>query len=94
MRIAIVGGATSGLACAYLLQRHHEVTVFEASGTLGGGQQTAWARLDGVEREIDLAPCLFNAASCPQLHALLTELDVPYLPADMSFSVSDPQIDL
>jgi predicted NAD/FAD-binding protein len=31
MRIAIVGAGVSGLVCAHLLHRDHELVVFEAS---------------------------------------------------------------
>ena len=33
MRIAIVGAGISGLTCAHLLHRRHEITVFEADDT-------------------------------------------------------------
>ena len=29
MNIAIVGSGISGLTCAYLLSRHHDISVFE-----------------------------------------------------------------
>ena len=93
MRIAIIGGATAGLTCAYLLHRSHEVTVFEAASVIGGDQATC-INLDDGNHQIDLNPCVFNAQSCPSFLDLLSELKVPLRPCDMSFSVSDPRADL
>lgn len=36
MRIAIIGSGISGLTCAYLLARQHELTVFEAADWIAG----------------------------------------------------------
>lgn len=94
MRIAIIGGGTAGLTCAYLLHRSHEVTVFEAAGIIGDGNQTACVSMDGIDHEIDLSLCVFNAKSCPSFLELLAELEVPLKPSDMSFSISDPRTDL
>ena len=92
MRIAIIGGGTAGLTCAYLLHRSHEVTVFEASRAIDG-RHTAYVSLAGGDR-VDLSLCLFNSQSCPRFLELLDELEVALKPSDMSFSVSDPRIDL
>ncbi len=40
MRIAIVGGGASGLITAWLLDRAHEVTLFERAPVLGGHIRT------------------------------------------------------
>jgi predicted NAD/FAD-dependent oxidoreductase len=40
MKIAIVGSGIAGLTCAYLLNRRHEVTVFEAGDWVGGHTHT------------------------------------------------------
>ncbi|WP_255195430.1 NAD(P)/FAD-dependent oxidoreductase [Halorarius litoreus] len=48
--IAVVGGGVAGLAAAYRLQqRGHEVTVFEASDTVGGLAATYETRGDRIE---------------------------------------------
>ena len=41
MNIAIIGSGISGLTSAYLLNRRHEITVFEASDWIGGHTHTA-----------------------------------------------------
>jgi len=40
MKIAIIGSGISGLTCAYLLNRQHDVHVFEASDWIGGHTHT------------------------------------------------------
>ncbi|UCF48873.1 MAG: FAD-dependent oxidoreductase, partial [Myxococcales bacterium] len=40
MKIAIVGTGISGMVAAWLLQREHDVTVFEARDRLGGHTNT------------------------------------------------------
>ncbi|MDX6354695.1 MAG: uncharacterized protein QOF98_1598, partial [Streptomyces sp.] len=39
-RIAVVGGGVSGLTAAYLLERRHEVLLFESGPALGGHADT------------------------------------------------------
>ena len=45
MKIGIVGTGISGLVCAHLLHPHHDVTVFEADGRVGGHANTARVEL-------------------------------------------------
>ena len=40
MRIAVIGTGISGLACAWLLDQRHSVTVYEAEARLGGHSNT------------------------------------------------------
>ena len=40
MKIAIIGSGIAGLTSAYLLQREHEITVFEAQDWIGGHTHT------------------------------------------------------
>jgi predicted NAD/FAD-binding protein len=40
MRVAVVGAGVSGLVAAHLLQRRHDVTIFEARGYAGGHTNT------------------------------------------------------
>lgn len=41
MKIAIIGAGISGLSCAWLLDKHYEVTLFEKNDYLGGHANTA-----------------------------------------------------
>src|SRR5690242_1622647 len=46
MRIAIVGAGVSGLVCAHMLHRDHELVVFEASDRAGGHANTVHVETD------------------------------------------------
>jgi len=90
MRIAIIGSGIAGLTCAHLLSRKHEVTVFEASGWVGGHTHT----VDVVWRDkpyaIDTGFIVFNDWTYPNFIRLLDQLKVASRPTEMSFSVHDP----
>lgn len=86
-RIAIVGGGISGLSAAWLLSRHHQITVFEAEKRLGGHARTVIAGRNG-DRPVDTGFIVFNYVNYPHLTALFRDLDVPVEPSNMSFGVS------
>lgn len=86
-RIAIVGGGISGLASAWLLSRHHRVTLYEADTRLGGHARTVVAGKNG-DRPVDTGFIVFNHVNYPHLTGLFRDLDVPVAKSDMSFGVS------
>lgn len=86
-RIAIIGGGISGLAAAYYLSPHHDVTVFEADNRLGGHARTVTAGLRG-DQPVDTGFIVFNYATYPNLTRLFSDLDVPVTRSDMSFGAS------
>ena len=57
MKIAVVGAGISGLASAWLLKQHHEVTLFEAGDYIGGHTHTV---------DIDLAGTRFPSRQSTQ----------------------------
>jgi uncharacterized protein len=87
-RIAVVGAGIAGLATAYLLSPHHEVTLFEASSYLGGHTNTVDVTLDGRTHPVDTGFLVFNDRTYPNLIALFDELGVEAHPSEMTFSVS------
>ncbi|WP_134682157.1 NAD(P)/FAD-dependent oxidoreductase [Paracoccus ravus] len=86
-RIAIVGGGISGLASAWLLSRHHHVTLCEAAPRLGGHARTVCAGKRG-DQAVDTGFIVFNHVTYPHLSGLFRDLDVPVAKSDMSFGVS------
>lgn len=53
MRVAVVGGGAAGLTTAWLLDRHHEVTLLERDDRLGGHADTRTIDIDGQPLEVD-----------------------------------------
>jgi predicted NAD/FAD-binding protein len=86
-RIAVVGAGISGLACAWLLAKRHDVVLYEASGRLGGHTNTVDVRLEGRTHPVDTGFLVFNDRTYPNLLRLFDHLDVAAAPSDMSFSV-------
>jgi len=90
MRIAIIGSGISGLTCAHLLSRKHEVTVFEAAGWIGGHTHTVDVTLGGRSYAIDTGFIVYNDWTYPNFIRLLDQLKIASRPTQMSFSVHDP----
>jgi predicted NAD/FAD-binding protein len=90
MKIAIVGSGIAGLTCAYLLNRQHDIQVFEASDWIGGHTHTVDVQVDGRSYAIDTGFIVFNDWTYPNFIRLLEQIGVGFKPTEMSFSVSDP----
>ena len=87
-RIAVVGAGISGLASAYLLSKHNQVTLFEAGSYPGGHTNTVDVKLEGHVHPVDTGFLVFNDRTYPNLIALFAELGVQAHPSEMTFSVS------
>ncbi len=88
MKIAIIGSGISGLTCAYLLQPHADITVFEADSRPGGHTATVDVELQGKHYAIDTGFIVFNDRTYPNFLRLMQQLGVVSKPTEMSFSVS------
>ena len=94
MRIAIIGAGVSGLVAAYLLNRQHEVEIFESRATAGGHANTVLAPQQGCEPiPLDVGFVVYNERTYPDFSRLLRELEVETQPSDMSFGVRVEQDD-
>lgn len=95
MRVAIVGGGISGLAASWLLDRRHEVHLFEKRERLGGHTHTIVHDADGHALPLDTGFIVYNERTYPNLTRAFAELEVATQSSDMSFSVSctDPDIE-
>ena len=89
MKIAIVGSGISGLVCAHLLRRRHEITLFEADSRLGGHTNTIRVDLPDETHHVDTGFIVYNDRNYPGFERLLDQLGVATQPSEMSFSVSD-----
>jgi predicted NAD/FAD-binding protein len=89
MKIAIVGAGVSGLVAAHLLQREHDVTVFEAGREPGGHVTTVRVDTPHETHHVDMGFIVFNDRNYPNFERLLGTLGVASQPSDMSFGVSD-----
>ena len=86
--MAVVGAGVSGLTAAYLLNRTHDVTLFEADHRLGGHAHTHDVTADdGSRHAVDSGFIVHNDRTYPLLRRLLTELEVPVRPTEMSMSI-------
>jgi len=89
MKIAIVGTGVSGLVCAHLLSRAHDITLFEADDRPGGHAHTVRVDLADGTFDVDTGFLVYNERNYPGLVSLLSQLHVATKPSDMSFGVSD-----
>ena len=94
MRIAIVGSGVSGLVCAHLLSKHHDVTLFEADERAGGHAHTVPIEIEGRQVLVDTGFLVYNERTYPGLVRLLGSLGIATQPSDMSFSVVDERTGL
>jgi predicted NAD/FAD-binding protein len=90
MKIAIIGSGIAGLTSAYLLNRRHDITVFEASDWIGGHTHTVDVEVNGQRYAVDTGFIVFNDWTYPNFIRLLSQLGVGFKDTEMSFSVSDP----
>jgi predicted NAD/FAD-binding protein len=87
LKIAIVGSGISGLTCAYLLSRGHEVQVFESNDYIGGHTHTVDVDVSSKTYSIDTGFIVFNDWTYPNFIELIKQLGVPSQETSMSFSV-------
>lgn len=81
-RVAVIGGGIAGLAAGYLLNKRHEVTLFEKSRRLGGN---AYTHVTPDGESPDIAVAAFGRAGYKNFYALLSELNIETEPCYTSY---------
>lgn len=85
----MVGSGIAGLTAAYLLADHHDVTLLERNGRLGGHAHTVDVPTrDGGSVAVDTGFIVHNERTYPNLLRLFDRLGVRTQPSEMSMSVS------
>ncbi|MBT00698.1 MAG: NAD/FAD-binding protein [Oceanospirillaceae bacterium] len=88
LNIAVIGSGISGMACAWLLNQHHRVTLFEKDDRPGGHSNTSELTFEDETVCVDTGFIVYNPVNYPNLIKLFDQLDVPTADTDMSFAVS------
>ncbi len=88
MKVAIVGTGIAGLGAAHHLHGHHDLTLYERDGRIGGHANTLTVDYDGTPVTVDTGFIVFNRRNYPLLVQLFNDLNVPVEDTDMSFGVS------
>lgn len=86
-RIAIVGTGISGLTAAWVLNRQHDVTLFESGSCAGGHTNTREVEVAGKHWPVNTGFIVFNDWTYPNFIRLMNSLGVAFEQSDMSFSV-------
>ena len=88
MEIAIIGTGISGLAAGYILNPHHNITVYEKNPYLGGHSRTVEVKTESKSIPVDTGFIVFNNRNYPLLSGLFKHLDVKVQKTEMSFGTS------
>ena len=89
VRIAVIGSGISGMVAAWLLEREHDLTMFEANDRVGGHTNTVEVEIGRRRFPVDTGFIVHNPRTYPNLIRIFEELEVATKPTDMSFSVHD-----
>ena len=88
MKIAIVGSGIAGLSCAWLLNKTHDITVYEVDRRIGGHSNTVPLPTTNGDVPVDTGFIVYNERNYPNLTALFDHLGVQTKASSMSFGVS------
>ena len=86
-RIAVIGSGISGLVCAWLLSRRHEVHLYEAESQLGGHTNTEHVEAGGRTWPVNTGFIVYNNWTYPDFIRIMDQLGITSEASSMSFSV-------
>ena len=88
LKVAVIGAGVAGITTAYLLDRKHEVTLYEKNDYVGGHTNTIVINRGPDEgTPVDTGFIVLNDRNYPTLNRFLVQLDVQIRKSDMSFSL-------
>ena len=87
-KIAIIGTGISGLSAAFLLQKKHELDVYEKEARIGGHSRTVTVQHGNRIIPVDTGFIVYNERNYPNLTALFKLLGVSTKDSNMSFAMS------
>jgi|GEM_PF-706453 len=91
MRIGIIGSGGAGMCAAWLLDQHHDITLFEKRNYLGGHTHSVHVELDEKKHIIDDGAAWFSPSIYPNFNAYMDAVGVEYdwLPLSLTFYNKD-----
>jgi predicted NAD/FAD-binding protein len=93
MKIAIIGSGISGLTAGHLLNRKHDISIFEANDYIGGHTHTHKLKVKNKDYSIDSGFIVYNERTYPSFIKLLDQLGVERQLSTMGFSVKSTSED-
>jgi predicted NAD/FAD-binding protein len=87
MKVAVIGSGISGNTLAYLLNKNHDVPLYEKDKRIGGHSHTHEIVINNKKVNVDTGFIVFNKKTYPLFTSLLNNLGVKYENSNMSFSV-------
>jgi len=87
MKVAVIGSGISGNTLSYLLNKNHDVTLYEKDKRIGGHSHTHEITINNKKIHVDTGFIVFNKKTYPLFTSLLDDLGVKYENSNMSFSV-------
>ena len=87
LKIAIIGSGISGLTSAYILNKKHEITIYEKNDYIGGHTHTHKIPENNTTFNVDSGFIVYNENTYPNFIRLLDLLNVERQHSNMGFSV-------
>ena len=95
MKIAVVGAGAAGIVASYLLQRRHEITLYDRNDYIGGHTHTiVLEKGDDAGTPVDTGFIVFNDKTYPTFLRFLAQLGVEKQNSTMCFSYFDERTGL